>query len=281
MGILRSRMGRLLENLPGWRREPSPSPTRSDEAPSGSTGTVREEGAPPASPEDSLRLLEERLGWSFRNPEWLREALTHRSYVNEHPGEGVRDNERLEFLGDAVLQLVVSAELFRRFPDWPEGRLTALRTALIRGEQLTAWAEALELGRFLRLGKGEAEGSRTRPSILADAFEALLGALYLDGGLAAAKALLRRLLPEAIAQALENLERHDPKGRLQQWSQAVRGQTPVYEVVAVEGPPHAARFTVRVRIGEEVVGEGQGTSKREATREAARDALRRLGLEDA
>ncbi len=230
--------------------------------------------------EDSLARLEARVGWSFRNRALLIEALTHRSYVNEHPDEGVRDNERLEFLGDAVLQLVVSADLFRRFPDWPEGRLTELRTALIRGERLAAWAEAIELGRWLRLGKGETEGARTRPSVLADAFEALLGALYLDGGLPAVERLMEQLLPAAVDQALQDLAWHDPKGRLQHWSQTVRGQTPVYRVVAVEGPPHAARFTVQVLIGDEVVGEGQGTSKREATREAARNALRRLGLEN-
>lgn len=243
-------------------------------------------GLPPTSPqaapseEDPLLLLEERLGWSFRNRALLLEALTHRSYVNEHPDEGIRDNERLEFLGDAVLQLVVSTDLFRRFPDWSEGRLTELRTALIRGERLAAWAEALELGRWLRLGKGEAESARARPSVLADAFEALLGAVYLDGGLPAVERLMSRLLPEAIDQALRDLEWHDPKGRLQHWSQAVRGKTPVYRVVAVEGPPHAARFTVQVLIGDEVVGEGQGTSKREATREAARNALIRLGIEN-
>lgn len=242
-------------------------------------------GLPPPSPqvspsEESLLLLEKRLGWSFRNRALLIEALTHRSYVNEHPDEGIRDNERLEFLGDAVLQLVVSTDLFRRFPDWSEGRLTELRTALIRGERLAAWAEALELSRWLRMGKGEAESARTRPSVLADAFEALLGALYLDGGLSAAERLMGQLLPEAIDQALRDLEWHDPKGRLQHWSQAVRGKTPVYRVIAVEGPPHAARFTVQVLIGDEVVGEGQGTSKREATREAARNALIRLGIEN-
>ncbi|HXF70556.1 MAG TPA: ribonuclease III [Thermoflexus sp.] len=235
-----------------------------------------------ASPpeEDSLSVLEKRLGWSFRNRSLLIEALTHRSYINEHPNEGIHDNERLEFLGDAVLQLVVSTDLFRRFPEWSEGRLTELRTALIRGERLALWAEALELGRWLRLGKGEAEGARTRPSVLADAFEALLGALYLDGGLPAVERLMDQLLPEAIEQALRSLEWHDPKGRLQHWSQAVRGKTPVYRVVAVEGPPHAARFTVQVLIGDEVVGEGQGASKREATREAARNALIRLGIEN-
>ncbi|MCS7250909.1 MAG: ribonuclease III [Thermoflexus sp.] len=230
--------------------------------------------------EESLLLLEKRLGWSFRNRALLIEALTHRSYVNEHPDEGIRDNERLEFLGDAVLQLVVSTDLFRRFPDWSEGRLSELRTALIRMERLAAWAEMLELSRWLRLGKGETENVRTRPSVLADALEGLLGALYLDGGLLAVERLMGQLLPEAVDQALRDLEWHDPKGRLQHWSQAVRGKTPIYRVVAVEGPPHAARFTVQVLIGDEVVGEGQGTSKREASREAARNALIRLGIEN-
>lgn len=242
--------------------------------------TERSEPSAPSAEEDPLAHLERNLGWSFRNRALLLEALTHRSYLNEHPEEGIRDNERLEFLGDAVLQLVVSADLFRRFPDWPEGRLTELRTALIRGERLAAWAQALELGRWLRLGKGEAEGQRIRPSVLADAFEALLGALYLDGGLPAVEALMGRLLPDAVDRALRDLAWHDPKGRLQHWSQTVRGLTPTYRVVAVEGPPHAARFTVQVLIGDEVVGEGQGSSKREATREAARNALLRLGLEN-
>jgi len=263
MGSFLDRLGRLWGRPPG---RPGPTPP--------------EPSSPAAAGEEPLARLEERLGWSFRDRALLLEALTHRSYVNEHPEEGIRDNERLEFLGDAVLQLVVSADLFRRFPEWPEGRLTELRTALIRGEQLAAWAQALELGQWLRLGKGEAEGHRVRPSVLADAFEALLGALYLDGGLPAVESLMGRLLPEAIAQALRDLAWHDPKGRLQHWSQTVRGRTPVYRVVAVEGPPHAARFTVQVLIGDEVVGEGQGSSKREATREAARNALIRLGLED-
>ncbi|GBD08017.1 Ribonuclease 3 [Candidatus Thermoflexus japonica] len=270
MGNWRIRIGRLWGHLQEKQKEKEQAPHGSPHASS------------PASPseEEPLLLLEQRLGWSFRNRALLMEALTHRSYVNEHPDEGIRDNERLEFLGDAVLQLVVSADLFRRFPDWPEGRLTELRTILIRGERLAAWAEDLELGRWLRLGKGEAESARTRPSVLADAFEALLGALYLDGGLPAVERLMGRLLPEAIDQALRDLEWHDPKGRLQHWSQSVRGKTPVYRVVAVEGPPHAARFTVQVLIGDEVVGEGQGTSKREATREAARNALIRLGIEN-
>ncbi|WP_322801768.1 ribonuclease III [Thermoflexus sp.] len=268
MGNWWVRIGRIWGHL--QEKQPEPAP-RGSPLPS-----------PHASPseEDPLRLLEKRLGWSFRDRTLLMEALTHRSYVNEHPEEGVRDNERLEFLGDAVLQLVVSAELFRRFPDWSEGRLTELRTVLIRGERLAAWAEELELGRWLRVGKGEAESARARPSVLADAFEALLGALYLDGGLPAAERLLGQLLPMAIDQAVRDLEWHDPKGRLQHWSQAVRGKTPVYRVVAVEGPPHAARFTVQVLIGDEVVGEGQGASKREATREAARNALIRLGIEN-
>ncbi len=268
MSDLWVRIGRLWGRRRGPSREPGPRETPSV-PPSASTGE-----------EDPLARLETHVGWSFRNRVLLIEALTHRSYVNEHPDEGVRDNERLEFLGDAVLQLVVSADLFQRFPDWPEGRLTELRTALIRGERLAAWAEAIELGRWLRLGKGEAEGARTRPSVLADAFEALLGALYLDGGLPAVERLMERLLPAAVDQALQDLAWHDPKGRLQHWSQTVRGQTPVYRVVAVEGPPHAARFTVQVLLGDEVVGEGQGASKREATREAARNALRRLGLEN-
>ncbi|WP_376788978.1 ribonuclease III [Thermoflexus sp.] len=268
MGNWWVRIGHIWGHRPGKQPEPAP---RGSPLPS-----------PHASPseEDPFRLLEKRLGWSFRDRALLMEALTHRSYVNEHPEEGVRDNERLEFLGDAVLQLVVSTELFRRFPGWSEGRLTELRTVLIRGERLAAWAEELELGRWLRLGKGEAESARVRPSVLADAFEALLGALYLDGGLPAAERLMGQLLPAAIDQAMRDLEWHDPKGRLQHWSQAVRGKTPVYRVVAVEGPPHAARFTVQVLIGDEVVGEGQGASKREATREAARNALIRLGIEN-
>ena len=270
-----------------WRRRLSTGASEARPLSAPEEGPIVARGEPVPSAEarkevvPEQALLEARLGWSFRDPARLLEALTHRSWVNEHPEEGVRDNERLEFLGDAVLQLLVSAWLFQRFPDWSEGRLTEVRTALIRRERLAAWAEELELGRWLRLGRGEAEsGGRIRPSVLADAFEAVVGALYLDGGLAAVEPLLNRLLSEAVAGALQDLEWQDPKGQLQHWSQSVRGKTPIYRVVAVEGPPHAARFTVQVLIGDEVVGEGQGSSKREATREAARDALRRLGLEN-
>lgn len=226
---------------------------------------------------DEAELLEwarRRLGYDFRNPALLVEALTHPTYAYEMGGPS---NQRLEFLGDAVLTLVVSRYLYDRFPDWPEGTLSRVRAALVAAPTLAARARHLGVGEVLRLGKGEQRmGGRDRESNLADALEALVAALYLDGGLEAARALvLRELEPEVEAARTGRLHPNH-KAQLLEWAQRWTGQPPEYEVVAEEGPTHARRFRVRVLVGGQAAGEGQGTSKRAAEQQAAREALERL-----
>lgn len=214
---------------------------------------------------------------TFRDPSLLARALTHRSYLNEHPELALEDNERLEFLGDAVLDFVAGAWLYNRFPELREGRLTTLRAALVKTDALAEFALQVGLNERLRLGKGEADsGGRGRNSLLADAFEAVLGALYLDQGLEAVRAFLETLLPEAIERVLAEESDRDAKSWLQEWSQAEYGITPRYRTVSDAGPDHAKTFTVEVRIGTKVVGRGEGLSKQLAAQAAASDALKRL-----
>ncbi|HJW84598.1 MAG TPA: ribonuclease III [Anaerolineae bacterium] len=216
---------------------------------------------------------------TFRDLSLLERALTHRSYLNEHPELAIDDNERLEFLGDAVLDFVTGAWLYNRFPEMPEGRLTSLRAALVKTEALAKFAAQIGLNEHLRLGKGEADtGGRGRASMLADAFEAILGALYLDQGLDAVRDFLGQLLPEETERVLVGEGDRDAKSILQEWSQAERGITPRYRSVDEHGPDHAKTFNVEVRIGEEIVGRGDGPSKQTAAQAAARDALRRLNV---
>ncbi len=215
----------------------------------------------------------------FHDPSLLERALTHRSYLNEHPGLALEDNERLEFLGDAVLDFVTGAWLYNRFPELPEGRLTSLRAALVKTDTLAEFARRTGVDEALRVGRGEAEaGGRGRLSMLADAFEAILGALYLDQGLGAVQAYLEQLLPDEIDHILDEERDRDAKSILQEWSQAERGITPRYRTVDEEGPDHAKTFSVEVRIGDEVVGRGDGMSKQAAAQAAARDALNRLNV---
>lgn len=218
------------------------------------------------------------VGYTFQQPNLLRTALTHRSYLNEHPEE-TEDYERLEFLGDAVLDLVVAEYLFQALPDWPEGALTFLRASLVRAERLAEYARQIELGRVLRLGRGmELSGGRNHTAILADAFEAVVGAIYLDGGLDAARTwvLDRFIAPTVAATRRSGHARRDPKSRLQEAVQARYNITPRYAIVDESGPEHDRRFTAEVRIGNEVWGVGEGRSKQEATLAAAEAALRRL-----
>ena len=218
----------------------------------------------------------------FRDPDKLLRALTHASYANEHAtedGKPVQDNERMEFLGDANQDFRAAAWLYQRFPEVDEGRLTALRAALVRAGTLAQFAEEVGLPDRLRLGKGEMDsGGRHRANILGDAFEALLGALYLDQGYQAAYDFFVPIIERAMpAILLENLDR-DAKSQLQEWSQANRSVTPRYRLVSAEGPDHAKVFTVQVWIGNEVVASGAGTSKQMAEQNAARNALLSHGL---
>ena len=213
----------------------------------------------------------------FRDPSLLLRGLTHRSYLNEHPDAG-DDNERLEFLGDAVLDFVVGAFLYHRYPEMREGRLTRLRAALVRTEQLAAFAVALEVGPRLRLGRGEAQsGGRKRLKLLCAAFEAMVGAYYLDSGLEAVREFVEPLFGAAADHILQAERDVDSKSLLQEWAQAARNQTPRYRTVAVSGPDHDREFTVEVMLGDEVLGSGGGRNKQAAAQAAAEAALRQAG----
>lgn len=225
---------------------------------------------------ESASDLSGRLGLPFSNLALLTRALTHRSYVNENP-DSMEDNERLEFLGDAVLDFVVGAWVYNRFPEMREGALTKIRSAIVRNDQLAKFARRLNLGPALRLGRGEfASGGRYRDGLLGSLFEALIGALYLDAGLEAVDAFVRPLLDQAHATILEEI--HDPKSRLQEWAQSEKLGTPQYVTIGSSGPDHAKVFEVDVRIQGQTYGKGQGSSKHVAARIAAQAALEMLGL---
>ena len=207
----------------------------------------------------------------FKNPSYLQRALTHRSYLNEHP-EAIEDNERLEFLGDAVLDCLSGAFLYNRYPEMREGQLTRMRSALVRTEQLAAFAAELGVGSLIRLGKGEEEaGGRERAPLLCATFEAIVGAYYLDSGFEA----VRRFV-EPLFATLANADL-DSKSYLQEVAQAEFGQTPRYHTASAVGPDHHKEFTVEVLIGGEVYGVGAGPNKQAAAQAAARAALHKLG----
>ena len=231
--------------------------------------------APPGAPtEESVDLLQGRLGHHFDDPSLLELALTHRSWCAEHPSEG--SNERLEFLGDAVLGQVVTDHLYRRFPERSEGELAKIRAWVVSAASLAEAAEALELGGVLRLGKGEHQGGgRQKRSILADALEAVLGAIYLDAGLAAATDLVLGLLSERIDEAAAGPGGYDHKTQLQELGARLFDELPDYDV-AGEGPDHDKQFFATVRLGGAERGRGEGRSKKEAEQAAARDAWDRL-----
>jgi ribonuclease-3 len=225
---------------------------------------------------ESAQDLSHRLGLSFSNLSLLIRALTHDSYVNEH-AQAVEDNERLEFLGDAVLGLVVGEWLYHHFPEMPEGDLTKMLSAFVRNEQLAKFARNLNLGRALRLGRGiSLTGGHDRDRLLGCAFEAFVGALYLDKGLAVVVKFIHPILEEARASVLNEI--NDPKSRLQDWSQAQKKGSPHYRVVNVVGPDHAVVFEVVVEIAGDLQGKGSGTSKKHAEHAAAQDALKNLRI---
>lgn len=220
--------------------------------------------------------LSRRLGLPFSNLSLLTRALTHRSYVNENP-LAVEDNERLEFLGDAVLDFIVGAWAYNRFPEMPEGDLTKMRSALVRNEQLAKFARKLDLGHALRLGRGEAaSGGQDRDNLLGSAFEALIGALFLDAGLGRVEAFVHPILEEAREFILTEI--HDPKSKLQEWAQSQKLGSPRYRVLGTSGPDHAVVFEMVVEIAGEVKGHGSGTSKSYAEHAAAQDALNTLNI---
>lgn len=215
------------------------------------------------------------LGVPFADYELLRQALTHRSYINETPDE-TEDNERLEFLGDAILDFLVGEYLFRHFPEMTEGEMTPLRAALVKTRTLAGFARELEFGRYLRLGVGEQEsGGRDKSATLCAAFEAVVGAVYLDQGLDVTRAFVERLIAPSLARIRADSLHKDAKSEFQMWAQARYNITPHYEVVAAEGPDHDKLFTMRVLVGATVWGEGSGRSKQKAAQAAAEQALAR------
>jgi ribonuclease-3 len=192
----------------------------------------------------------------------------------------LEDNERLEFLGDAVLDFVTGAFLYHRYPEMAEGRLTRLRSALVRTEQLAVFSQAVGLGPLMRLGRGE-EAGRARPTLLCAAFEAVIGAYFLDAGVEAVRAYVEPLFKPAAEQILRTDKDTDAKSLLQEWAQAKRGQTPRYSTLAATGPDHEKTFTVEVRIGEEVFGVGAGPNKQAAAQAAAQAGLQKAeGLDE-
>jgi ribonuclease-3 len=223
---------------------------------------------------DSLERFSSDAGLSFRDSSLLRTALTHRSFLNEHPELDWEDNERLEYLGDAVLDFLLAEYLFLKLPAAPEGELTALRAALVRRETLARFAGELGIGLALVLGHGEAEtGGRERPATLCAAYEALVGALYLDQGLGSVCDFVMPRIEREFAAARAESAGKDPKSRLQELAQARLGLTPRYSTASAEGPDHAKIFTVRVSVGEVICGEGKGSNKQAAAQRAATDAL--------
>lgn len=215
----------------------------------------------------------EKLGVTFNDIELLMTAFTHRSYLNEHKKTGKEHNERLEFLGDAVLELVVTEYLYANHGE-PEGILTNWRSSLVRTESISAAASRLDFEPLLRLSRGERHGTeRARMQILANSYEAVVGALYLDQGYEAAKRFIHASLIPSFHTILETGSWMDPKSHLQEMSQNMEGQTPVYKVLAEEGPDHEKMFTIGVYIGDELRGQGTGPSKQAGQQHAAEQAL--------
>ncbi len=220
--------------------------------------------------------LNKRLGLPFSSLSLLTRALTHRSYANEH--EDVEDNERLEFLGDAVLDFIVGEWAYHRFPEMPEGDLTKIRSSLVRNERLAEFSRTLDIASALRLGRGErASGGHLKDSLLGSAFEALVGALYLDKqNLEEVKHFIKPFLESIYISILDEL--HDPKSDYQELTQSLKLGTPHYRVINTSGPDHARTYEVEVLISSEVKGRGTGSSKSNAERAAAKDALEKFNL---
>ena len=224
-----------------------------------------------------LESTEAGLGLGFEDKALLQRALTHRSYLNENQDYPLADNERLEFLGDAVLDFVIGEYLYHRFPDHDEGTLTSLRAALVCTRALAGFANQVNLGDHVLLGHGEDEGGgRRRPAVLCGAFEALVGALYLDQGLSSVRSFIMPLFEPALEHILRNNLDKDPKSVLQELSQAHLGHTPRYHTVKARGPDHDKIFTIAVTIHGVTYGKGNGRSKQLAAQAAAAAALKRL-----
>ena len=226
---------------------------------------------------DKLSELEEKIGFKFKNKDNLLQALTHRSYLNENTDWHLDHNERLEFLGDAVLELVVTEHLYLNFPN-PEGEMTNWRAALVKAIMLSKITGEFDLNKYILLSKGEAKDmGRARQYILANAMESLIGAIHLDGGYDAAKEFITKFVLKELPGIIENRLYRDAKSLLQEMAQDKVGITPTYEVLKEWGPDHARNFEVGVYLEKELVASGQGPSKQEAQQEAAASALKKKG----
>lgn len=222
----------------------------------------------------NLSPFEEKIGVVFSNKDLLLQALTHRSYLNENPDFALGHNERLEFLGDAVLELIVTEELYKRFPDKPEGDLTSFRAALVNANMLAEVASVMDVNDFLLLSRGEAKDTgRARQYILANAFEAIIGAIYLDQKYEVTQSFIHRILLPHLEEVLEKKLYKDAKSLFQENAQEYAGLTPTYEVIRERGPDHDKHFVVGIYLGEELIAEGEGRSKQTAQEEAARKGL--------
>lgn len=229
--------------------------------------------------EDLLASLEARLGHSFAQRTLLEEALTHPSFLVQYKDAGLRHNQRLEFLGDAVLGLVLAEQLHQHFPEAREGFLTQARAALVQGSSLSTLGRALELERHLRMGDAELRDSQQyADSTLEDAYEALIGALYLDGGLEIARTFINACYGDLQARLRHLLSQHNPKGRLQEQAHQKELNPPDYRITGIEGPEHRRRFQAEVWIGQDCLGKGEGSSKKEAEEAAAEEALQALAI---
>lgn len=221
--------------------------------------------------------LQKKISYHFKNIEILREALTHKSYVNENPELNLKDNERLEFLGDAVLDLAISASLIMNFPDSQEGELSRFKSMVVSETSLAKIAARLDLGRFLFLGKGEEQtGGREKESLLANALEAIIAAVYLDGGLEPADEFIRMTFSDEISVIAKEGISFDYKTDLQEYCQAQGLPLPVYRVSRETGPDHKKIFEIELLIQDEVFGIGIGRSKKDAEQKAAKEALKHL-----
>ncbi|MDI6820631.1 MAG: ribonuclease III [Patescibacteria group bacterium] len=224
-----------------------------------------------------LSLLEKSIGVEFKDKNLLKKALTHRSYLNENPNWPMSNNERLEYLGDAVLELVVTEYLYEAFADYQEGQLTSLRAALVNYQILSQVAKSISLDRYIFLSKGEAKDTgKARDVILANAIEALFGAVYLDRGYVAVKKVVKKIVLNHLNEIIEKRLYRDSKSLLQEIIQDRLKITPIYEILRQEGPDHQKKFTVGVFFGDKLIAEGDGTSKQEAESHAAEHALKEL-----
>lgn len=273
--IARSASGRLWAQPPARRRtQPPPAVVLflARSAPSAGRGAELSD----------LSELETRLRLKFKDQSLLRQALIHTSFLNENPGIDVGSNERLEFLGDAALGVVVAQQLYKEYPDVDEGKLTELRAHLVRRDTLARAAVRLELGEHLQLGRGEdAAGGSKRPTNMARAYEALVGAVFLDRGFTRVRSFVMRTLAAEFAALRRSGMTSDPKSRLQEIIQSRWQTTPAYKLLRTEGPDHARRFTVQVVAGGKPLATGEGHSKQMAEKEAAQEALRALDSGDA